>query len=106
MSFNKLVEEPSIFYSFTFQESFLLRGNKLCISKCPLSDLIAKGAHGGALVGYFCINKTVEILKEHFYWPKMGGDVPKVITRYATCHMAKSHFYQALYTPILVPSRP
>ena len=30
-------------------------------------------AHGGALTGHVGINKTLEILKEHFYWPKMVG---------------------------------
>jgi len=30
-------------------------------------------AHGGALTGHFSLNKTIDILKEHFYWPKVGG---------------------------------
>jgi len=39
----------------------------MCIPKSPLSDLIAMKAHGGALVGYFGINKTLEMLKNHSY---------------------------------------
>jgi len=68
--------------------------------------LIIKKPHGGALAEHFGINKTFEILKEHFYWPKMGGDVHNVISRCAICCMAKSHFHQGLYTPLPVPLRP
>jgi len=68
--------------------------------------LIVKEAHGRALASHFDINKNVELLKKHFYWTKMGGDVHKVITRCTTCHMAKSHFHQGLYTPLSIPSRP
>ena len=104
--FKDVVENPSNFGSFTPQHGFLFRGNKLYIPKCPLRDLIVKEAHGGALTGYFGINKTIEILKDHFYWPKMGMDVHKVISICNICHMAKSHFHQGLYTPLAVPSRP
>jgi len=83
-----------------------LRETSFPIPKSPLRDFIIKEAHGGALAGYFQINKTLKILKKNFYWPKMGGDVQKVITMCATCHMTKSHFHQGLYTPLLIPSRP
>jgi len=91
--FKKVVEDPSLCDSFTLQEGFISRENKLCIPKSPLRNLIVKEAHGGALADYFCINKTLEILKEPFYWQKMAAEVHKVITRCATSHMAKSHFH-------------
>ena len=59
----------------------------------PLRDLIIQKAHGRALTGHFGINKTLEILKKHFYLPKIGGDVYMVITRFAACHMTESHFH-------------
>ena len=62
--------------------------------------------HGGALADHFANHNTLEILNKHFYWPKMGGDVHKVITRCATCYMAKSHLHQGLYTSLAVCSRP
>ena len=58
-----------------------------------------------ALTSYFGVNKTLEILKEHLYWPKMGRDVHKVVLRCNTCHMAKSNFHQGLCTPLPVPLR-
>ena len=63
-------------------------------------------AHRGDLASHFGINKTFGILKENFYWPKMGGDVHEVISRYNIYHMAKSHFDQGLYTCLSIPSRP
>ena len=63
-------------------------------------------AHGGALAGHFGLNKTIDILREHFYWPKMGGDVHKIISACSICQKAKSHFHQGLYTPLPVPSLP
>jgi len=104
--FKKMVEDLSLYDSFTLQESFLFRENKLCIPKSSLRDLIVKEAHGGDLVGHFGINKTLEIPKEHFCWPKIGVDVHKVIIRCGTYHMAKSHFHQDLYTPLSVPLKP
>jgi len=105
-SFTMVVEDPSTYGDYTLQEGFLFKGNKLCISKSPLRDLVVKKAHEGALAEHFCTKKTLEILKGHFYWPKMGGDIHKVISRCAICHMAKSHFHPGLYTLLPVPLRP
>ena len=71
----------------------------------PQEDLIVKEPCEGVLVGHFGINKNLEILKKHFYRPKIGRDVHKLIIRCVTCYMAKSHFHQGLYTPVTVPSR-
>jgi len=78
---------------FTLQEAYLFKGNKLCIPCGPQRDLLVKEAHRGTLAGHVCLNKTVDILKEHFYWPKMGGDVYKVISACSICHKAKSQFH-------------
>ena len=100
--FKNVIEDPSYYDSVTSQEGFLSKGNKLCIPKVPLRDLIIEEPHGGALTSHFGINKILEILKEHFYWPKMGEDIKKVITRCATFHIAKSHFLHDLYTPFWI----
>ncbi|KAH9769137.1 Endonuclease [Citrus sinensis] len=39
-------------------------------------------AHGGGLMGHFGIAKTLDVLKEHFFWPHMKRDV----------HMRKERF--------------
>jgi len=40
---------------------------------------LVKEAHRGSLAGYFDLNMTFNILKEHLYRPKMGEDVHKVV---------------------------
>jgi len=61
--FKKVVENSSLYDSFTLQEGFLFKGKKLCIPKSTLRDLIVKEAHERALAGHFDINETLEILK-------------------------------------------
>ena len=63
-------------------------------------------AHGGGLAGHFGIAKTLEILREHFFWPKMLGDVTNIVGKCVTYHMAKSSFKPDLYSPLSVPVRP
>ena len=65
--FKEVVENHSNFGSFTLQDGFLSKGNRLCIAKSLLRDLIIKEAYEGALIGHFGINKTPEILKNDFY---------------------------------------
>lgn len=58
-------------------------------------------------MGHFGVAKTLSILQEHFYWPKMWHDVERIIQRCVTCHHAKSKVNPyGLYTPLLVPSMP
>nr|XP_043619798.1 uncharacterized protein LOC122591603 [Erigeron canadensis] len=71
-----------------------------------IHDLLIREAHGGGLAGHFGINKTGEILTEHFYWPRLLKNVLNIISRCPTCHQAKATFHKGLYTPLLVPSQP
>ena len=78
----------------------MFKGSKLCVPRGPWRELLVWEAHDGALASHFGLNKAIDILKEHFYWPKMGGDVHKFITACSICHKAKSQFHQGLYTPL------
>jgi len=71
-----------------------------------MRDFLVPDAHGGALASHFGLNNTIDILKEHFYWPQMGSDVHRVISACSICHKAKSQFHQGLYTPLPVPLQP
>ncbi|XP_071923188.1 uncharacterized protein [Coffea arabica] len=39
--------------------------------------LSRREAHGGGLMGHFGVAKTLSILQEHFYWPRMKRDVER-----------------------------
>ena len=88
------------------QDGFLFKRNRLCIPKSLVRELLVKEVHSGGLAGHFGINKTIDILQEHCYWPKLAGDVHAVISRCGTCRKAKGQFHQGLYLPLLVLDQP
>lgn len=92
---------------FYKHEGYLFKENKLCIPNCSMRELLVREAHGGGLMGHFGVQKTLEVLKEHFFWPKMRKDVNKICERCVTCKQAKSKSKpHGLYTPLPVPCEP
>ncbi|XP_057529848.1 uncharacterized protein LOC130808390 [Amaranthus tricolor] len=91
---------------FSLHDGFLFKGNRLCIPKCPIRSLLIHETHGGGLAGHVGVQKTLELLQTHFYWPKMLSTVHHVITRCSTCQRAKMVFHKGLYKPLPVPERP
>ncbi|KAF8116417.1 hypothetical protein N665_0018s0027 [Sinapis alba] len=64
-------------------------------------------SHGGGLMGHFGVAKTLNILKEHFFWPSMRKDVEKHCSRFIVCTQAKAkNRPQGLYTPLPIPNSP
>lgn len=92
---------------FLLQDGFLFRKNCLCIPHCSLRDAILIEAHSSNLGGHFGKNKTLALIQENFYWPKMERDVIRYVERCGTCHMAKSWAQNTgLYTPLPVAEAP
>jgi hypothetical protein len=85
----------------------LYRANKLCVPASSVRLLFLQEAHGGDLMGYFGVKKTEDVLAAHFFWPKMGRDVERYVSRCTTCNKAKSQLNpHGLYMPLPVPSVP
>ena len=58
-------------------------------------------------MGHFGVDRTYEILHEHFFWPKMRYDVGKHVSSCITCLQAKSTSKpHGLYTPLPIPHEP
>ncbi|XP_074298949.1 uncharacterized protein LOC141629936 [Silene latifolia] len=91
---------------YVVQDEFLFKGNRLCVPKHSIRELLVREAHEGGLAGHFGVQKTLDVLQEHFHWPRMQRDVQVVIKRCVTCHLAKSTFKAGEYTPLPVPDRP
>lgn len=92
---------------FYRHEGYLFRENRLCIPKCSTRELLMLESHGGGLMGHFGVLKTLDVLKEHFFWPHMKRDVERICSRCITCRKAKSKVKpHGLYTPLPVPSEP
>jgi len=58
-------------------------------------------------MGYFVIDKTLEILKRNFFWPHMRKNVQRHCHRFISCLKAKSKTMpHELYTPVPFASAP
>jgi len=92
---------------FLIQDGFLFKGPRLCIPKCGTRKLLIREVHDESLADHFWENKTLIMLKEHYYWLSMSKDVQDVIKRCAACQVAKSHLLpHGHYMPLPVPTLP
>ena len=107
--FRKVVDEceNGPYKGFVLLDGFLFNNNRLCIPDCSLRWEIIKEVHNGGLSGHFGRDKTVALLNDRFFWPRMKRDVNHYILRCRTCHLAKSKSQNTgLYTPLPVPIAP
>jgi len=96
--------ENLAFGKFYRLDGYLFKENRLCVPNRFRRELLVCKAHEGGLIGHFGIAKTLYILYEHFYWPKMKCDVQRVCDRCITYRKAKSKVLpHSLYTRLLVP---
>ena len=99
--------EKVAFGKFYRHDGLLFRENKLCVPHSSLRELLVREAHGGGLMGHFGIAKTLDVLKEHFFWPHMKRDVERICEKCITCKHAKSRVLpHGLYNPLPIPSEP
>jgi hypothetical protein len=99
--------EKAAFGKFYRLDGYLFRENRLCVPNSSMRELLVREAQGGGLMGHFGVRKTLDVLYEHFFWPKMKRDVERVCARCVTCRQAKSRVLpHGLYTPLPVPSAP
>lgn len=104
--FGKIWEECSNGPSnhFLLHDGFLFKGNQLCVTQGSLRESIIKEAHGGGLAGHFGRDKTLSLVRENFYWPRMDRDIAKYVDRCRICHIAKTQAQiRGLCTPLPVP---
>ncbi|KAK5771502.1 hypothetical protein PVK06_047715 [Gossypium arboreum] len=102
----KLCEHAAVDKFFRF-DGFLFREGKLCIPQSSVRELLVLEAHGGGLMGHFGIAKTLAMLQEHFFWPRMKRDVEKICLRCLVCKKAKSKVnLHGLYMPLPIPEGP
>ena len=72
------------FGKFYRLDGYLFRENRLCVPNSSMRELIVREAHGGGLMGHFGVRKTLDVLHEHFFWPKMKRDVERACARCIT----------------------
>lgn len=86
--------------NFLFMMVFFSRV-QLGVPKCSLKEVIIQEAHGGGLVRHLGRDKTLFMVQENFYWPKL------LVKRCVACRKAKMHGSNAgLYAPLPIPIAP
>ncbi|KAK1648970.1 hypothetical protein QYE76_066775 [Lolium multiflorum] len=60
------------------------------ITRARAKQLNYQESHAGGLMGHFGREKTLLMLADHFYWPKMRRDVDRYVKRCITCNKSKS----------------
>nr|GEX55989.1 hypothetical protein [Tanacetum cinerariifolium] len=104
---NQVTDALSRRHSLITTMQIQVQGARLCIALCSLREVIILEGHAGGLAGHFGHDKTLALLREQFYWPKMERDVNRFLERLRTCHIAKTHSSNAgLYTPLSVHVTP
>ncbi|KAK1602548.1 hypothetical protein QYE76_037397 [Lolium multiflorum] len=92
---------------YHIHDGFLFRANKLCVPESSVRFVISQESHAGGLMGHFGREKTLLMLADHFYWPKMRRDVDRYVKRCITCNKSKSKLKpHGLYTPLPAPTTP
>ena len=92
---------------FLIHDGYIFKGKHLCVPSCSLRQAIIREAHGGGLDRHFGRDKTLILVRENFYWPKLVQDVENIVRRCVTCHVAKTHGSNAgLYIPLPIPTAP
>jgi hypothetical protein len=62
---------------YHIHDGFLFHANKLCVPESSVCLLLLPESHAGGLMGHFGREKTLLMLDDHFYWPRMRHDVDR-----------------------------
>ena len=88
-------------------DGYLFKANRLCVPNCSLRHSIIMEVHDGGLGSHFGRDKTLALVEERFFWPKMLKDVVRHVEQCRICHIAKTHGQKTgLYTPLPVAHAP
>ena len=92
---------------FTVRNGYLTKEGCVCIPAGSMRQFIIQELHGGGLAGYFGNDKTLSLVSDHFFWPKMRRDVNNVINHCRICQTNKGVKQNSgLYTHLPIPHKP
>ena len=90
---------------FLIQEGLLFKGGQLCIPKSSMRDNIIQEKHSGELSDHFGLDKTLELVRRNYFWPKLQKDVRKFVEECTIFQKGKGKSMNAgLYQPLPIPS--
>ena len=54
------------------QDGMLFKGSQLCVPRSFMRENLIKEKHGGGIEGSFGQDKTIFIIREHYFWPQLS----------------------------------
>lgn len=67
--------------AFRMHDGYLFKRNQLCIPGGSLREQLIRELHGNGLGGHFGRDKTMAMVANRYYWPKMYKDVDRLVRR-------------------------
>ena len=95
-------------FNITVENNLLLYKNKWYIlNNANIKKRILHDNHDSKLAGHFSIFKSLEHLKQNYYWPKMAKEVQDYMRSYNIYQRDKASRYRkyGLLDPLEVPYR-
>ncbi|XP_060192372.1 uncharacterized protein LOC132621914 [Lycium barbarum] len=89
---------------FQLVDGFLFKDGRVCVPMSSWRKLFIKEAHSGGMMGHFGVTKTLDILGEQFYWPKMRHDIERLCGQCLECKQAKSKTWPQAFAEFLSSS--
>ena len=76
---------------YFMQDGYLFKGKQLCIPGRSMRENIIKEFHNGGIVGHFGKDKTINLVEDKYYWPKIKRDITQYVARCKIYQVAKGH---------------
>ena len=74
-----IVVDRTRWLHYMIQDAMFFKGSNLCIPRSSMRDNLIKEKHSGGMAGHFGQDKTIAILREHYFWPQMSQNVKKFV---------------------------
>ena len=72
-----------------------------------MRDNIIREFHSGGLASHFGKDKTIALVEDKYYWPKLKRGITKYVARCRIYQVAKGRSQNiGLYTPLPIPMEP
>jgi hypothetical protein len=95
------------YLDFHIQEGFLFKNQSFCITRSSLRLKLVKELHSRGLGGHFFIGKTMTLVKEILFWPRINKYVKMFVECCIIFWLTKGKSQDTwLYTPLSVAKRP
>jgi hypothetical protein len=93
--------------SFMIEDGILYRKMKLWVPK-GLIQTVLESEHDSKIVGHFGQDKTIELIRRNFWWPKMDETIIDYIQSCVECQKNKTacHLKYGLLQPLELPYAP